>query len=1026
MNAPCSTRMAFALLFTLTAGPASGQVQFKSPQPGDIYREYVHSMNGSSEYMVPDPNLDLVRYPQAAPFVPAPEVPILISDLVGAIRAEAVITYVGGHVSTTGQKMRFNRNAWMDIPILDTSNGIPAGHHGFNYLMLHNITMDIPLQQLFEGTNYFQGTSGPQIPAPVGYGFDWGQWGWYAMMVRIYYAPDKAHASGFIASHSAGGSMAENPTVAATITSGTAQQVDFLACYDDYDTDGDGIYLQYHHDYMVEKYQEGLTIKNHVGTATSAPWSVNWNTAWVPDQPAGQVKLIARIRDNNDIWYVTPEVTQLSLVRTGTSVKLYKPLDIPERCWAKGDVGVQTIHVNIPPSDNLPDATAAQYHIRTWNGANVITEPGDTEYRRFNGWTDDKFGADHHYTYDIRPIPLNVLLSGTNTFDWFTTNYLHHAIEILWPGPAVSVRYTGNYASPIPGMASLASPPDHATNQLTTLTLRWHPALVAASYEVQLSTDSLFSSLQAQITNVTDTSVQVGPLINQTTYFWRVRATNAAGSTPFAGAWSFRTFLGSPALKSPPNNAVRRPIAPVLSWNTVATATMYRLQVSRDSAFTPGQLLRDTTLTDTTISPAGLPYNTQCFWHVAARSGGQWGTYSSVWAFTTTLAPAGIPALLMPANNSADQPVNVLLRWRLAASTDSYQLQLGSDSAFAGSLVVNDSTIADTVKPLSSLAYDTRYYWRVRGKNAVGSSAFSQVWNFRTVMSVPVGPLLLSPANGATGAPTTGLVFTWRSIPGAANYRFQMGTDSSFASGIIKNDSSLVDTSRVVNGLAVSTKHFWRVSGRNAGGAGPYSPTWSLVTLIPVPGVVSLVAPVHLTNIFADSALFRWNRTSPASTRYWFQISVDSTFGTLYTVDSTLADTTKLLRSLQYNSSYYWRVRGGNAGGWGAFSTVRKLSVSPASSTADPDAPRAFTLSQNFPNPFNPTTIVNFQLPVAGWVRLAVYDMLGREVAVLVNETREPGSYAVTWNASGMASGVYLYRIQSGTSVLSRKMALMK
>jgi hypothetical protein len=69
--------------------------------------------------------------------------------------------------------------------------------------------------------------------------------------------------------------------------------------------------------------------------------------------------------------------------------------------------------------------------------------------------------------------------------------------------------------------------------------------------------------------------------------------------------------------------------------------------------------------------------------------------------------------------------------------------------------------------------------------------------------------------------------------------------------------------------------------------------------------------------------------------------------------------------------------------------------------------PRAFALSQNFPNPFNPTTAISYQLPAASDVRLSVFDLLGREVAVLVDERKAPGSYEVQFDAAAMASGVY-------------------
>jgi hypothetical protein len=83
-------------------------------------------------------------------------------------------------------------------------------------------------------------------------------------------------------------------------------------------------------------------------------------------------------------------------------------------------------------------------------------------------------------------------------------------------------------------------------------------------------------------------------------------------------------------------------------------------------------------------------------------------------------------------------------------------------------------------------------------------------------------------------------------------------------------------------------------------------------------------------------------------------------------------------------------------------------------------------LAQNYPNPYNPTTVVSYQLPVAGAVRLVVYDILGREVAVLVDEKQGAGSYSAHWDARGFASGVYFYRLQAGEFAETKKMILMK
>ena len=88
--------------------------------------------------------------------------------------------------------------------------------------------------------------------------------------------------------------------------------------------------------------------------------------------------------------------------------------------------------------------------------------------------------------------------------------------------------------------------------------------------------------------------------------------------------------------------------------------------------------------------------------------------------------------------------------------------------------------------------------------------------------------------------------------------------------------------------------------------------------------------------------------------------------------------------------------------------------------------PKMFTLLQNFPNPFNPSTAIEFQLPKTARVDLKIFDLLGRETATLVSEERDAGIYRVSWDASGFPSGVYFYRLTSGPFIEARKLLLMK
>ena len=88
--------------------------------------------------------------------------------------------------------------------------------------------------------------------------------------------------------------------------------------------------------------------------------------------------------------------------------------------------------------------------------------------------------------------------------------------------------------------------------------------------------------------------------------------------------------------------------------------------------------------------------------------------------------------------------------------------------------------------------------------------------------------------------------------------------------------------------------------------------------------------------------------------------------------------------------------------------------------------PTEFSLGQNYPNPFNPSTTINYSIPEFSFVTLKVYDVLGSEVATLVNEDKSVGSYEVEFDATGLPSGIYFYKLQAGSFVETKKMVLMK
>jgi hypothetical protein len=88
--------------------------------------------------------------------------------------------------------------------------------------------------------------------------------------------------------------------------------------------------------------------------------------------------------------------------------------------------------------------------------------------------------------------------------------------------------------------------------------------------------------------------------------------------------------------------------------------------------------------------------------------------------------------------------------------------------------------------------------------------------------------------------------------------------------------------------------------------------------------------------------------------------------------------------------------------------------------------PQKYSLNQNYPNPFNPKTVIGYDLPKAGYVKLTVFDLLGREVAVLVNGQQSAGTFRAEWDGSNNSSGIYYYKLTSGNFTQTNKMVLVK
>ena len=190
-----------------------------------------------------------------------------------------------------------------------------------------------------------------------------------------------------------------------------------------------------------------------------------------------------------------------------------------------------------------------------------------------------------------------------------------------------------------------------------------------------------------------------------------------------------------------------------------------------------------------------------------------------------------------------------------------------------------------------------------------------------------------------------------------------------------------------------------------------------------------LLHPVDGASELEELPELQWNAVDGADS-YRVQLSKTYAFITRSVDIQGVAGTvlmSELPDGLEPEGTWYWRVASENEEGVSHWSEVRSFSMAVPSDAESPEElPDDIVLEQNYPNPFNPSTRIRFAFPARGHVHLSVHDLLGRKVAVLVDEFRPSGWHAVTFNADGLSSGVFFYRLEAGGSIQTGRMLYIK
>ncbi|MBI5216761.1 MAG: T9SS type A sorting domain-containing protein [Ignavibacteriae bacterium] len=548
-------------------------------------------------------------------------------------------------------------------------------------------------------------------------------------------------------------------------------------------------------------------------------------------------------------------------------------------------------------------------------------------------------------------------------------------------------------------------PENGRTGLPNSIRLYWDQPCNAPTFILQVAYDSLFSNMIFSCGGINRTWYDFTELLNGTWHYWRLRSVNGSDTSSWSGIWKFKTWGGepyTPTLASPGNDSTCVSLNPVLRWNAAPGASYYRLQVSTDSLFV-SIMFDSNNIVQTSKTILGLLATTTYYWRVKGTNDYGTSEWSTTYRFTTREGTLLTPALTNPSNGAMNVPVATTLTWQRPCGVTSFILQVGYDSAFT-SVLFNSGVTAST-KDLFELPTATWHYWRLRSVSGSDTSAWSSTWKFRTIggevtvtvtmnerwnlISVPLTVSDYRRSNLFPSATSSAFAYTGSGYAVAETLRNGKGYWLKFASSGSVN----------LTGVARSVDTFNVAEG------------WNLIGSISSPFAVKYLSPIP--SVLFTSGVYEYNRG--------YELTDTIKPGKGYWVHAN--QTGKLVLSLVASQSSL-----------GKLNIISKHELPPPPPEGDGNIepqtsnlkPETFMLEQNYPNPFNPSTIIRYQLPVDSWVTLKVYNVLGEEVAKLADGLQVSGFRFIEWDASGLSSGMYMYRMTAGKFQQTRKLILLK
>jgi hypothetical protein len=313
-------------------------------------------------------------------------------------------------------------------------------------------------------------------------------------------------------------------------------------------------------------------------------------------------------------------------------------------------------------------------------------------------------------------------------------------------------------------------------------------------------------------------------------------------------------------------------------------------------------------------------------------------------------------------------------------------------------------------------------------KNILFFLTFFFIISFR-ISAQPSSPVLVAPPEEAsvTIIPVT---LDWNDVDGADCYLIEVTTDTNTNNKMSDTCNGYSSSYTIpAEETELNTIYYWRVAAHDNSGWGDFSYYFSFKTSAStttasignlIDGVIDLISDGGISQSQGNILI---NRLELAQNQLEFNYRAQAIFHMiLFKVRVFILRISGLISAKDADALNYSAD--------GVIDLISELGRPQPVDIEKLTTPETFALSQNYPNPFNPATTIEYSIPENAFVSLKIYDMLGKEVASLVNKTQGTGTYIIDWNASNLSSGVYFYKLSAtgskGNFIETKKMILSK